>query len=169
MPATDIRALTAASFTAPAKFRDFCRNGGKPLGGIIDGEQSPGSMNATFQTIDPGSQEVLATVSEMGEAEVARAVAAGQRAFQAGWKNADVEKRIALVMKLVELCERDRDVLLACEILDGGKVSELAEGDFTQIRACAEYFCGVARQIAMGDGPAMQVSTGVNGFTYREP
>ena len=38
-------------------------------------------MNATFQTIDPGSQEVLATVSEMGEAEVARAVAAGQRAF----------------------------------------------------------------------------------------
>ena len=32
----------------------------------------PGSMNATFQTIDPGSQEVLATVCEMGEAEVAR-------------------------------------------------------------------------------------------------
>ena len=72
-------------------------------------------------------------------------------------------------MKLVELCERDRDVLLACEILDGGKVSELAEGDFTQIRACAEYFCGVARRIAMGDGPAMQVSAGVKGFTYREP
>jgi acyl-CoA reductase-like NAD-dependent aldehyde dehydrogenase len=167
--ASEIRALTASAFTAPAKFRDFCRNGGKPLGGIIDGEPSAGSMNATFQTIDPGSQEVLATVSEMGEAEVARAVAAASRAFQAGWKDADVEKRIALVMKLVELCERDRDVLLACEILDGGKVSELAEGDFTQIRACAEYFCGVARRIAMGDGPAMQVSAGVRGFTYREP
>ncbi len=78
-PASEIRALTASAFTAPARFRDFCRNGGKPLGGIIDGESSPGSMNATFQTIDPGSQEVLATVSEMGEAEVARAVtAAGQ-------------------------------------------------------------------------------------------
>jgi aldehyde dehydrogenase (NAD+) len=167
--ATEIRPLTASAFTTPAKFRDFCRNGGKPLGGIIDGEQSAGSMNATFQTIDPGSQEVLATVSEMGEAEVARAVAAGQRAFQAGWKDMDVEKRIALVMKLVELCERDRDVLLACEILDGGKVSELAEGDFTQNRACAEYFCGVARRIAMGDGPAMQVSADMKGFTYREP
>jgi aldehyde dehydrogenase (NAD+) len=170
MPASsEIRALTASAFTAPAKFRDFCRNGGKPLGGIIDGEPSAGSMNATFQTIDPGSQEVLATVSEMGEAEVARAVAAGQRAFQGGWKGADVEKRIALVMKLVELCERDRDVLLACEILDGGKVSELAEGDFTQIRACAEYFSGVARRIAMGDGPAMNVAAGMKGFTYREP
>jgi aldehyde dehydrogenase (NAD+) len=171
MPATasEICALTASAFAAPAKFRDFCRNGGKPLGGLIDGEPSAGSMNATFQTIDPGSQEVLATVSEMGEAEVARAVAAADRAFQSGWKDTDVEKRIALVMRLVELCERDRDVLLACEILDGGKVSELAEGDFAQIRACAEYFCGVARRVAMGDGPAMQVSDGVRGFTYREP
>jgi aldehyde dehydrogenase (NAD+) len=167
--ASEICALTASAFTAPAKFRDFCRNGGRPLGGIIDGEPSAGSMNATFHTIDPGSQEVLATVSEMGEAEVARAVAAADRAFQGGWKDADVEKRIALVTRLVELCERDRDVLLACEILDGGKVSELAEGDFTQIRACAEYFCGVARRIAMGDGPAVQVSAGVKGFTYREP
>jgi len=171
MPATanEIRALTASAFTAPAKFRDFCRNGSKPLGGLIDGEQSAGSMNATFQTIDPGSQEVLATVSEMGEAEVAQAVAAAGRAFQAGWRDVDVEKRIALVTRLVELCERDRDVLLACEILDGGKVSELAEGDFTQIRECAEYFCNVARRIAMGDGPAMQVAAGVKGYTFREP
>src|SRR5215212_7550414 len=168
-PAPEIRALTASAFTAPVKFRDFCRNAGKPLGGIIDGEPSAGSMNATFQTIDPGSQEVLATVSEMGEAEVARAVDVAGRAFQQGWKDTDVEKRIALVMRFVELCERDRDVLLACEILDGGKVSELAEGDFTQIRACAEYFCGVARRIAMGDGPAMRVADGVKGFTYREP
>jgi aldehyde dehydrogenase (NAD+) len=167
--ASEIRALTASAFTASAKFRDFCRNGGKPLGGIIDGEPSAGSMNATFQTLDPGSQEVLATVSEMGEAEVARAVAAADRAFQGGWKDADVETRITLVKRLVELCERDRGVLLACEILDGGKVSELAEGDFTQIRECAEYFCGVARRVAMGDGPAMTVSPGVRGFTYREP
>jgi aldehyde dehydrogenase (NAD+) len=168
-PAPEIRALTASAFTAPAKFRDFCRNAGKPLGGIIDGEPSAGSMNATFQTIDPGSQEVLATVSEMGEAEVARAVTAADRAFRGGWKDADVGKRIALVMRLVELCERDRDVLLACEILDGGKVSELAEGDFAQIRKCAEYFAGVARQAAMGDGPAVTVSPGVRGYTYREP
>ena len=56
-------------------------------------------MNATFQTIDPGSQDVLATVSEMGEAEVDRAVAAASRASQGnggnGWRDADVEKRIS--------------------------------------------------------------------------
>jgi aldehyde dehydrogenase (NAD+) len=168
-----IRALTASAFRTPEKFTEFCRNGGKPLGGVIDGEQVAGSMNATFQTIDPGSQEVLATVCEMGEAQVDRAVAAAQQAFdgsgRSAWRNADVEERIELVNRLVELSERDRDVLLACEIRDGGKVSELAQGDFTQIRACAEYFSGVARRITMGDGPSMQVADGVRGFSYREP
>ncbi len=170
---SEIRALTAAAFRTPEKFTEFCRNGGKPLGGVIGGEQVAGSMNVTFQTIDPGSQEVLATVCEMGEAEVAQAVAAAQRASNGSgkdsWRNKSVEERIKLVNRLVELCERDRDVLLACEIRDGGKVSELAEGDFTQIRECAAYFSGVARQIAMGDGPAMKVAPGVQGYTYREP
>lgn len=173
MASSEIRALTAAAFRTPEKFTEFCHNGGKPLGGFVDGEQITGSMNATFQTIDPGSMEVLATICEMGEAEVARAVAAAQRAFNGNgaksWRNVDVEERIKLVNRLVELCDRDRDVLLACEIRDGGKVSELAEGDFTQIRECAQYFSGVARKIQMGDGASMKVAPGVRGFTYREP
>lgn len=169
----EIRPLTASAFRTPDKFTEFCRNGGKPLGGVIGGEQVAGSMNATFQTIDPGSGEVLATVSEMGEAEVDRAVEAAQKAFNGlgvrSWRNTAVEQRIELVNKLVELCDRNRDVLLACEIRDGGKVSELAQGDFTQIRACAEYFCQVARRIEMGDGPSIDVSPTTRGFTYREP
>jgi aldehyde dehydrogenase (NAD+) len=171
--AADIRAFTASAFRTPEKFREFCRNGGKPLGGLINNEQVAGSMNATIETIDPGSQEVLATVSEMGENEVARAVSAAQKAYDGAgaksWKSTDLEERIRLVNKLVELCERDRDVLLACEVLDGGKVSELAEGDFGTIRECSKYFIGVARRVEMGDGPAMQVSQGVKGYTYREP
>ncbi len=170
---TEIRAFTAATFKTPKTFTEFCNNGGKPLGGFIGGKSVPGSMNATFQTTDPGSQEVLATVCEMGEAEVAMSVEAANRAFHGngtnGWKDVEVEDRISLVNKLVKLCERDRDVLLACEIRDGGKVSELAEGDVAQIRACAEYFSGVARRIEMGDGPAMQVGNNMKGFTYREP
>ncbi len=171
--ATEIRAFTANKFVAPSKFVEFCRNGGKPLGGIIGGRNVKGSMNVTFETSDPGSLEVLATVCEMGQAEVADAVTAATKAFHGtagkGWQNTSIEERCRLAMKLVELCERDRDVLLACEILDGGKVSELAEGDFTQIRECAEYFCRVAKGAEMGDSVAMQVAEGVKGFTYREP
>ncbi|MFV0445349.1 MAG: aldehyde dehydrogenase family protein [Planctomycetaceae bacterium] len=175
MPATasEIQALTAKAFKTPAKFTEFCRNGGQPLGGVIDGEWVRGSMNASFDSIDPGSGEVLARICEMGDAEVGRAVDAAHRAFHGdgvrGWRDFDVEDRIELVQKLVKLCERDRDVLLACEIRDGGKVSELAEGDFDQIRATADYFCGVAREIALGDGPTMPLGEGLRGFSYREP
>jgi acyl-CoA reductase-like NAD-dependent aldehyde dehydrogenase len=171
--ATNVRALTAAAFTTPKKFTQFTQNDGRPLGGIVGGRSIPGSMNATFQTVDPGSQEVLATVCEMGDAEVGMAVEAAQRAFHGngsnGWRDVGVNERIALVNKLVELCDRDRDVLLACEIRDGGKVSELAEGDFTQIRECAKYFSQVARRIEMGDGPAIKVGNNMKGFAYREP
>jgi aldehyde dehydrogenase (NAD+) len=168
-----IQSLTASRFETPAKFTRYCDNGGRPLGGWIDGRPVTGSLNATFETVDPGSLEVLARVCEMGAAEVDDAVASATRAYLGngvgGWRDFPVDERCELVMKLVELCERDRDVLLACEIRDGGKVSELAEGDFAQIRACAEYFCNVARRIPLGDGEAMEVSPGVRGFTYREP
>ena len=136
---TEIQALTASQFTTPEKFLKFCHNDGQPHGGIINGQSTRGSMNATFETIDPGSMETLATICEMGQDEVNAAVTAGQRAFEGngnnGWRDIPVEEKISLVMKLVELCERDRETLLACEIRDGGKVSELAEGDFQQIRA----------------------------------
>jgi len=170
---TQIQSLTASQFDTPDAFSKFCDNDGNPHGGIIDGQSVRGSMNATFETIDPGSMEVLATVCEMGQDEVDQAVQAAHRAFLgngvSGWRDFPVEERCELVMKLVELCERDRKVLLACEIRDGGKVSELAEGDFAQIRATAEYFCNVARRIPLGDGSKLQVAENIEGYTYREP
>ncbi|MBM84082.1 MAG: aldehyde dehydrogenase [Planctomycetaceae bacterium] len=138
-------------------------------GRLIGGEWVSGTLNATFQTVDPGSMDVLATVCEMGQAEVADSVDAASKAFHGGWKKTSVEQRCELVMKLVELCERDKDVLLACEIRDGGKVSELAEGDFAQIRLCAEYFCNVAKGVHFGDGSPIAVGDGMQGFTHREP
>ena len=169
----EVRAFTARKFEAPAKFIEFCQLGGAPLRGYIGGKYVAGTMNTTFQTIDPGSLEVLATVCEMGAAEVDAAVTEAYRAYHGsqgkGWKTWPVEDRCRLVMRFVELCERDRDVLLACEIFDGGKVSELAEGDFDQIRATAEYFCQVAKSAEMGDGEALGISSSLKGFTYREP
>lgn len=166
--AAPIQAFTAKKFDKPAKFDEFCSNGGNALGGFIGNKQVQGSMNVTFETADPGSLEVLATVCEMGQAEVGLAVDTAQAAANS-WAATPVEEKCKLVMKLVELCDRDRDVFLACEIFDGGKVSELAEGDFTQIRECAEYFCKVAKAAEMGDGEAMTVSRTTKGFTYREP
>ncbi|MCZ6673071.1 MAG: aldehyde dehydrogenase family protein [Verrucomicrobia bacterium] len=164
-----IQAFTAEDFSAPDKFVQFCANGGKPLNGVIGGEAVPGSMNALIDIINPGTMEVLATVSEMGYDEVNLAVESGYRAFNGGWKNTSVEERAALIMKLVELYERDKEVFLACEILNGGKVSELARGDLGAVRPCAEYFIEVAKKIRFGDSEIMDVSRRVDAYTYVEP
>ncbi len=167
-PAT-FQAFTADDFRAPEKFTRFCQNGGKPLGGIIGGKEVAGSMNAVIDAINPGTMEVLARVSEMGYDDVNLAVEAGYKAFHGGWRNTSVEERAALLMKLVELFERDLDVFLACEILNGGKVSELAEGDMDAVRGCAEYFIKVARQTQFGDSAIMDVDPDVNAYTHVEP
>ena len=125
-------------------------------------------MNAVFDVINPGTHEVLAQVSEMGYDEVNDAVQAGYRAFNSGWKDTPVEERIELMMKLVELFERDQEVLMACEILNGGKVSELAQGDLTHFRLC-EYFADVARSIQFGDGETMHLDGGMKAYSYVEP
>jgi len=164
-----IEAFTAEAFSAPEKFTQFCSNGGNPLGGLVGGKEIPGSMNAVFDVINPGTHEVLAQVSEMGYDEVNDAVQSGYRAFSSGWKDTPVEERIELMMKLVELFERDQEVLMACEILNGGKVSELAQGDLTHFRACAEYFSDVARSIQVGDGKVMELEGGMKAYSYVEP
>ena len=165
----DIQAFTAGDFTAPAVFASFCSNGGKPLNGMIGGELVPGSMNAVLEVINPGTKEVLATVSEMGWDEVNLAVESANGAYNGGWKNTSVDERATLLMKLIELFEQDLDVFLACEILNGGKVSELANGDVGAVRPCAEYFIEVARQMRFGDGEKMQVMDGVEGYPFVEP
>ena len=165
----DIQAFTADDFTAPAAFTSFCSNGGKPLNSVIGGELVPGSMNAVLEVINPGTKEVLATVSEMGWDEVNLAVESANRAYNGGWKNTSVDERATLLMKLVELFERDLDVFLACEILNGGKVSELANGDVGHVRHCAEYFIEVARQMRFGDGEKIKVMDGVEGYPFVEP
>ena len=165
----DIQAFTADDFATPEAFASFCSNSGKPLHGLIGGEHVPGSMNAALEILNPGTKEVLATVSEMGWDEVNLAVESAYRVYNRGWKNTSVEERAALLMKLVELYERDLDVFLACEILNGGKVSELAVGDTGAVRPCAEYFIEVAGQMRSGDGERMEVADGVEGFPFVEP
>ena len=97
---------------------------------------------------------------------MASAVDIAQQAFS-GWKAQPLEDHIALVLFL-ELFECAYKVKLVIEIRDGSKVFELVEGDFTQIRECAEHFCSVAEWMTMGDGPSMLVNDHVRGFIRRE-
>ena len=170
---SEIQAFTSDDFTAPETFTNFCSNRGRPLHGMIGGESVAGSMNATIDVINPATKEVLASVHEMGWDQVDLAVQAGYRAFHGdggkGWKETSVDERAELVMKLIDLFEQNVSTFVACEIINGGKVSELAQGDVTAVRPCAEYFVQVAREMQFGDGGRVKVADGIEGYPYVEP
>ena len=53
---------------------------------LIDGRQVDSVSGRAFKTLNPASEEVIATVAEGNEADVDRAVAAARRAFEGPWR-----------------------------------------------------------------------------------
>ncbi len=49
---------------------------------LIDGQKVPSVSGRTFETLNPATEQVIATIAAGDEADVDRAVAAARRAFE---------------------------------------------------------------------------------------
>jgi aldehyde dehydrogenase (NAD+) len=58
----------------------------KPRLLLIDGRQVPSRSGRSFKTLNPATEQVIATVAEGNEADVDLAVAAARRAFEGPWR-----------------------------------------------------------------------------------
>ena len=67
----------------------------------------------TFQTVNPTTEDVIAEVQEGEKADVDKAVAAASDAFRLGspWRKMDASDRGALLWRLADLLERDKNYL----------------------------------------------------------
>ena len=73
----------AYDFTPETAAAEFLR---KPHQLLIDGKRVPSSSGRTFKSLNPATEEVIATIAEGNEADVNRAVAAARRAFEGPWR-----------------------------------------------------------------------------------
>ena len=66
-----------------------------------------------FQTVNPTTEGVIAEVAEGDKADVDLAVKAASEAFRLGspWRKMDASDRGALLWKLADLLERDKNYL----------------------------------------------------------
>jgi acyl-CoA reductase-like NAD-dependent aldehyde dehydrogenase len=137
---------------------------------VIGGERVASADGATFETLDPATGDLLATVAYAGQAEVAAAVAAAREAFEDGseWRTMVPAKRGAAIAKLAALIKANGDELAELESLDNGKPLKFAKAvDVRSTVAHFEYFAGWPTKI---EGAVLPVSTpGVFGYTLREP
>lgn len=134
---------------------------------LIDGERVAAASGRTFDTINPATGEVLATLAEADAEDIDRAVRAARAAFEGPWSRLKASERGGLLLKLADLIRRDEDELVELESLDSGKpVSAIRRQDLPAVLDTLTYYAGMADKIN-----GQVVPTGPDALTYtvREP
>ncbi|MEV4357474.1 aldehyde dehydrogenase family protein [Nonomuraea sp. NPDC049625] len=93
----------------------------------------------------PADGSLVATVAEGTAADTEAAIAAARRAFDSGpWPATPARERGALLYKVADLLERDRQTFARAESGDTGKRLVESEYDIDDCVASLRYFAGVA-------------------------
>ena len=94
---------------------------------FINNAFRPSSTGATFDTYDPATGRLLASIADASPSDVEDAVAAAATAFTSGpWPLLDGPSRGALLLRLAALLERDAERVATLEALDSGKPLRMA-------------------------------------------
>ncbi|WP_198964462.1 aldehyde dehydrogenase family protein [Bradyrhizobium sp. C9] len=134
---------------------------------LIDGARVRSLSGKTFKSLNPATEQVIATIAEGNEHDVDRAVAAARRAFEGPWRTMRAAERGHILLKWAELLKQHADEIATLESLDAGKpIAGVLRQDFPAAIDTLTYYAGWADKIS-GD----VVSTRDDALTYtvREP
>jgi aldehyde dehydrogenase (NAD+) len=134
---------------------------------LIEGRRVPSESGRTFESLNPATEQIIATVAEGNVADVDRAVAAARRAFEGPWRTMRAAERGHILLKWAELLKAHADEIVELESLDAGKpIAAVLRQDFPAAVDTLIYYAGWADKIS-GD----VVSTRDDALTYtvREP
>ena len=135
---------------------------------FIGGQWVPAQSGKTFDTLDPATEEVIASVAEGDAADVDLAVKAARKQFETGeWSKMDARDRGRLIAKLADLIEEEADELAALESLDNGKpIRDSKAADLPLTIDCLRYYSGYADKI---HGQTIPVRGNYFCYTRKEP
>ncbi|MCI0361953.1 MAG: aldehyde dehydrogenase family protein [Planctomycetaceae bacterium] len=135
---------------------------------FIGGQWVPAQSGKTFDTLDPASEEVIASVAEGDAADVDLAAKAARQQFETGeWSKMDARDRGRLIYKLADLIEEEADELAALESLDNGKpIRDSKAADLPLTIDCLRYYAGYADKI---HGQTIPVRGNYFTYTRKEP
>jgi aldehyde dehydrogenase (NAD+) len=137
---------------------------------LIGGERHPAADGRTFDSLDPATGAVIATLPQAGAADVDRAVAAARAAFAPGspWRSMSAMDRGRRMTAFADLVEAHAGELAELESLDNGKPVKFARHvDVAGTIAHLHYFAGWPTKI---EGDTIPVAApDVLCYTRREP
>ncbi len=141
------------------------RTGVYPM--LIDGTETLGSSGRTFNTYNPTTGRVLATVAQASSHDVDLAVQAAHCAFSGHWRRTSAKERGKLLLKLAAALEKRLDQLAWLETLNVGKPITHSRASLLSLGDTLEYFAGISR--LLGGETTNVADTSVLNFTLREP
>ncbi len=134
---------------------------------LIGGRWVAAKSGKTFETVNPATEEVLATVAEGGADDVTEAVRAAREAFENGpWPRMRPHQRTRCLLKIAELLEAHADELAALITLDNGKPIAEARGEVGRTIEVFIYYAGWATKIYGETNPS---EPSLFNYTLREP
>src|SRR6201996_3154168 len=87
---------------------------------LIDGKWIDAASGKRFETHNPATGELLATVAEGDKEDINRAVAAARRAFEGPWSRVKADERQRILLKFADLVDAHFDELSSLDTLDMG-------------------------------------------------
>jgi aldehyde dehydrogenase (NAD+) len=132
----------------------------------VGGEWVGAESGDTFETRDPTTGEVLATVPAGDASDVDRAVAAATEAYENRWSDANAADRQEVLDAIADRIEDNQEELATLETLDNGKSLADARIDMGDAAAQFRYFAGATRSL---EGKALPHEDGRIAHTLREP
>ncbi|HEX7789009.1 MAG TPA: aldehyde dehydrogenase family protein [Afipia sp.] len=134
---------------------------------LIDGQHVESVSGRTFNTLNPATGQVIATISEGNEADVERAVAAARRAFEGVWGTMRAAERGHILFRLAQLMKEHGDELAELESRDAGKpISAVLRQDLPAAIDTLTYYAGWADKI---HGDTVSTRSDALTYTVREP
>ncbi len=134
---------------------------------FINGAWQESQSEATFETLDPATNEPIAEVAQGGKADVDAAVDAAREAADGKeWGQLDGSARGRTLRRIADLIRERADDLARLESLDNGKTLKEARGDVGYVAWTWEYYAGLTDKI---EGKTIPVPGARFDYTRVEP
>ena len=134
---------------------------------FIDGESVDAIDGETFETTDPYTGKVWATMPRARKADAERAVEAADKALNGPWSKLTASARGLLMFRLADLIERDAERLARIEVRDNGKLISEMRAQVGYLPQYFRYFGGLADKIEGAVLPIDKADT--FNYTCHEP
>lgn len=135
---------------------------------FIGGRWVDAASGRTFETRNPATGEVIATVPRAQKEDIDRAVAAARAAFDGPWSRFKPHERQKLLIRIAELFERHWEEICVSDTTDMGLPIARARGNANRVLGMLRFYAGMATAIH-GQTIENSLPGDIVSFTRKEP